>query len=58
MKNKAQVEGSICEAYILKEISNFCSYYFETYVQSKRTRVGQNDDEDESSIQVTLLVFN
>ena len=39
VKNKAQVEGSICDAYISKETSNFCSYYFEIYVQSRRTGV-------------------
>ena len=40
MKTKAQVERSICQAYISKEISNFCSYYFESHVQSRKTRVG------------------
>ena len=58
VKNRAQVEGSICPVYILKEISNFYSYYFEPHVQSKRTRIGQNDDGDESSIEPTLTVFN
>ena len=29
IKNKAGVEGSIVEAYILKEISTFCSHYFD-----------------------------
>ena len=28
VKNKAKVKRSICPAYILKETSNFCSYYF------------------------------
>jgi hypothetical protein len=28
MTNKAKVEGSICEAYLIDEITNFASYYF------------------------------
>ena len=58
VKNRAQVEGSICEAYISKETSFFCSYYFEPHVRSRRTRVGRNDDGGESSVQHTLSVFN
>jgi Domain of unknown function (DUF4218) len=33
--NKARVEGSICNAYLLEEISNFCSLYFEDHVDTK-----------------------
>ena len=50
VKNKVKVEESICQAYISKKTSNFCSHYFEPHVQSRRTRVGQNDDGGESSI--------
>ncbi|KAF9680583.1 hypothetical protein SADUNF_Sadunf06G0136900 [Salix dunnii] len=32
--NKAQVEGSICEAYLIDEITNFTSYYFGDDVQT------------------------
>ncbi|XP_038680928.1 uncharacterized protein LOC119981859 [Tripterygium wilfordii] len=39
VKNKARVEGSICEAYIVEETSSFASYYFEPHVSSRRTRV-------------------
>ena len=56
--NRAKAEGLICQACILKETSNFYSYYFEPHVQSKRTRVGWNDDSGESSIKLTLSVFN
>ena len=59
--NKAKVEGSICQTYISKKTSNFCSYYFsyyfESYVQSKRTRVGRNDDSGESLLLLTLSIF-
>lgn len=59
VKNKARVEGSICEAYLCQETSHFCSYYFESHVQSIRNRVGRNDDggEDET-IQRTMSIFN
>ncbi|GKC29203.1 hypothetical protein Tco_1036497 [Tanacetum coccineum] len=44
VKNKARVESSICEAYIMEEISNFCTHYFESHVETNSRRVGRNDD--------------
>ncbi|XP_038687458.1 uncharacterized protein LOC119986835 [Tripterygium wilfordii] len=44
VKNKAHVEGSICEAYIVEETSMFGSYYFEPNVISRRSRVPRNED--------------
>ena len=44
VNNKARVEGSICEAYIIEEISTFCSFYFESHVQTKLNKVDRNDD--------------
>ena len=35
VKNKAWVEGSICNVYLVEEISTFCSYYFEDHVSTK-----------------------
>ncbi|KAJ7942535.1 Transposon, En/Spm-like protein [Quillaja saponaria] len=35
VRNKSCVEGSIAEAYIIQEISNFCSLYFGKDVQTK-----------------------
>ena len=58
VKNRAKVEGSICQAYISKETSNFCSYYFELHLQSGRTKVTQNDDGGESLIESTFFLFN
>ena len=58
IKNRAKVEGSICQAYISKETSNFCSYYFKPDVQSRRTKVSRNDNGGENSIEPTLLIFN
>ena len=43
VKNKSHVEGSICEAYLCQETSHFCSYYFESHVQTMRNRVNRND---------------
>ena len=43
VKNKARVEGSICEAYITEETSTFCSHYFGPDVQSRIRRGPQND---------------
>jgi len=44
VKNKAHVEASICEAYIVKEISTFISYYSEPHLRTIINRVPQNDD--------------
>ena len=59
VKNKSHVESSICEAYLSLETSHFCSYYFESHVQSMRTKVGRNDfgGQNDTS-QTTLSVFN
>jgi hypothetical protein len=59
VKNRSHVEGSICEAYLCQETSHFCSYYFESHVQSLRNRVGRNDDGGQDDIvQHTLSIFN
>nr|GEY53626.1 hypothetical protein [Tanacetum cinerariifolium]GEY53634.1 hypothetical protein [Tanacetum cinerariifolium] len=44
VKNKARLESSIGEAYILEEISNFRTRYFESHVETDSRRVGRNDD--------------
>ena len=44
MKNKARVKGSICNAYLVKEASLFCSYYFEEHVHTRHGRVLRNND--------------
>ncbi|PKU86253.1 hypothetical protein MA16_Dca002084 [Dendrobium catenatum] len=41
-KNKARTEGSICEAYLIYETTQFCSYYFETMFQSGESIAPQN----------------
>ncbi|KAL1299879.1 hypothetical protein AAHE18_18G139200 [Arachis hypogaea] len=57
VKNRARVEGSICEAFLAKETSSFVSFYFEPHILSRRTRVGRNDD-GEDTIKASLSIFN
>lgn len=56
--NKAHPEGSICESYILQETSTFTSYYFESHVQSRRTRVPRNDEGSEDQLVQPISIFN
>jgi len=44
IKNKTHVEASICEAYIVEEISTFISYYFEPHLRTRINRVLRHDD--------------
>ncbi|KAK6123870.1 hypothetical protein DH2020_042384 [Rehmannia glutinosa] len=44
VKNKAKVEGSISNAYLVEEASSFCSYYFEDHVSTKHRNVPRNYD--------------
>lgn len=44
VSNKARVEGSICEAFILQELSSFSSHYFDVDIPCKLNRLPRNDD--------------
>ena len=44
MTNKAKVEGSICNAYLVEEDTSFCCYYFEDHVSTRHTQVPHNND--------------
>ncbi|KAJ8769380.1 hypothetical protein K2173_002584 [Erythroxylum novogranatense] len=44
VKNKARVEGSICNAYLVEEASTFCGHYFEPHVRTRARQVPHNDD--------------
>ena len=44
MKNKACVEGSICNAYLVEEALLFFSYYFEENVHTRHKKVLRNND--------------
>ncbi|KAK4404312.1 hypothetical protein Sango_0799800 [Sesamum angolense] len=56
VKNKAHVETSIVEAYIVEEIGMLISQYFEPDVQSKRSMPRRNDEcmSDNDGFQVHL----
>ncbi|KAH0712021.1 hypothetical protein KY289_007980 [Solanum tuberosum] len=42
--NKASVEGSICEAYLMTESTQLFSHYFEPHVMTRKHNVERNDD--------------
>jgi len=55
--NKAKVEDSICEAYVIDEIINFASHYFGDDVQTIWDRVPRNDDGGHKSLDGRLSIF-
>ncbi|OMO69060.1 hypothetical protein COLO4_29289 [Corchorus olitorius] len=48
---------SICEAYLIEEISTFCSHYFEINVQTRLNRVPRNDDGGDVDPKGRLSIF-
>jgi hypothetical protein len=58
VKNKAHVEASICEAYIVEEISTFISYYFESHLRTRMNRVPRHDDGGEVHSSGNLSIFS
>jgi hypothetical protein len=53
------VEGSICKAYLLEEMSTFASFYYPPEFPSRRTRAPHNDDGGEDfSVNPPLSIFN
>ncbi|XP_038983288.1 uncharacterized protein LOC120111038 [Phoenix dactylifera] len=57
VKNRASIEGSIVEAYIIEEISTFCSHYFEPSIQTRLNQVPRNEDEGEFDLVDRLSIF-
>ncbi|KAL0445496.1 UNVERIFIED_CONTAM: hypothetical protein Slati_1677500 [Sesamum latifolium] len=59
VKNKAHVEASIVEAYLVEEISLFTSQYFEPQVLCKWNGPSRNDDlaMNDTRIQQSILNF-
>ena len=51
MMNKAKVEGSICNAYLVEESSSFCAHYFEPHVHTRHRRKPRNDDVFENEME-------
>ncbi|KAL0278016.1 UNVERIFIED_CONTAM: hypothetical protein Sradi_7304200 [Sesamum radiatum] len=58
VKNKAHVEASICEAYIVQKIGWFTSHYFESHVTCKRHRPSRNDELTQNNDRVARDIFN
>ena len=44
MKNKAKVEASICNSYLVEEIFTSASHFYEPHVQSKMKRPQRNTE--------------
>ena len=58
VKNKAHVEASIYEAYIIEEILTFISYYFEPHLRTRIKRVPWHDDGGEVPSSGNLSIFS
>ncbi|KAL0416691.1 UNVERIFIED_CONTAM: hypothetical protein Slati_3501000 [Sesamum latifolium] len=58
VKNKAHVEASIVEAYLVEEISIFTSQYFEPQVLCKWNRPSRNDDLAMNDTRIQQFIFN
>lgn len=57
VRNKAHVEGSICEAYSIEELATFCSLYFESDIETKFNRPERNFDGGAVDHQGRLSIF-
>lgn len=53
--NKARVEGSICNAYIMEEAATFFSHYFEDHVKTVHRNIPRNDEGVEDKSDKDLL---
>jgi len=58
VKNKAHVEASICEVYIVEEMSTFILYYFEPHLRTRINHVPQHDDSGEVHSSGNLSIFS
>jgi hypothetical protein len=58
VKNKVHIEASICETYIVEEISTFISYYFKLHLRIKINRISRHDNGDELSLSENLSIFS
>jgi hypothetical protein len=58
VKNKAHVEASIYEIYIVEKISIFISYYFESQLRTRINRVPRHDDGGEVPSSENLSIFS
>jgi hypothetical protein len=54
VKNKTHVKTSICNAYIVKEISIFILYYFESHLKIRINHIPRYDDGRKASSRENL----
>ncbi|XP_074580679.1 uncharacterized protein LOC141837120 [Curcuma longa] len=57
VRNKARVEGFICNAYLVEEASYFCSYYFADNVTNRQRKCSRNSDDAQSIDSEILSIF-
>ncbi|KAI3668105.1 hypothetical protein L6452_43180 [Arctium lappa] len=60
VRNKARVEGSIVEAYLVNELSTYCSLYFDPQIETRHNRESRNfapDIPSSSGIDDRLSIF-
>jgi hypothetical protein len=57
-KNKVHGEASICEAYVVEEMSTFISYYFELHLRSKINCIPRYNDGEEVPSSENLSIFS
>ncbi|XP_073027690.1 uncharacterized protein [Primulina eburnea] len=62
VRNKARVEGSISNAYLVEEASYFCTHYFSASVKTRLRKQSRNDEGDNAQAgdvsNVSIFNFN
>lgn len=57
VRNRAMIEGSIVEAYLVNELSNYCALYFEPTVETRLNREPRNFAPECESSDQRLSIF-
>ena len=58
VKNRAHVETSIVEAYIIEEVATFYSLYFDSNIHTRLNQLPKNDGGGELDLHGQLIVFS
>ncbi|KAL0347904.1 UNVERIFIED_CONTAM: hypothetical protein Sangu_1018200 [Sesamum angustifolium] len=58
VKNKAHIEASIVEAYLVEEIGLFTSHYFELQILCKQNKPRRNDELYMNDTRIHRSIFN
>lgn len=58
VKNRARVEGSICQGYLLSEITNICSMYYGSEVETRYNRLNRNEATLNGDFSGQLSIFH